>query len=99
MNTAELMQILPWLGWVLLLLGWLGQRRIVQKQVQVWVNKVTVMGAHNHIQNSAEFQHSPSAAHDCHTKNASALERWSQRATVAGLFISLWPLLKGNGGI
>lgn len=89
--SLSLQDLLAWLGWGLLALGWLGQRPVTQH----WVNKVQTWnwGSHNHVENHVSQQH-----HAAPADSGSALERWSNWATIAGLLVSLWPLLTKTPG-
>jgi hypothetical protein len=89
MNTDALLQVMPWLGWVLLLLGWLGQRRNVQN----WINKVMVIGSHNHVSNQVSY--TPPKPDS--TQAPALVERIGSWASILGLLLTLWPLLKSTG--
>ncbi|WP_146187673.1 hypothetical protein [Limnohabitans sp. T6-5] len=83
----SLLQWLPWLGWALVFAGWIGQR----KTTQHWVNKIQTIGWGNHVHNEVNFSQTAASSDE---KTGDSLGRWSNWATIAGLFVSLFPLLQ-----
>jgi hypothetical protein len=80
--------LLP-LGWAALLVGWVLGRPAVTQMLNM-LNKVTVIGANNTTTNIVNQSVKPAAS----AGGDSTLSKLSSWATVAGLVLTLLPMLK-----
>lgn len=76
-------------GWVLMLLGFLLDRRALNRLTSKVDNRVR--GHHNHIANHVHQSVSSSASGG----GTGALATWSAWATIGGLLLTLWPMVRG----